>query len=81
MAWPTMILTYTIIWWVVIFAVLPWGAKPPEETEIGHASSAPEKPMLWRKILATTIISAVIFAGVYWLVESDLISFKPGPDY
>ncbi len=77
MAWPTMILVYAIIWWVVLFAVLPFGARPPEESEIGHVASAPERPMLWRKAAATTVISAVLFAGVYWLVVSDWISFRP----
>ncbi len=77
MPWPTMILVYTIIWWVVLFTVLPFGAKPPKESEIGHVASAPERPMLWRKALATTLISAVLFAGVYWLVVSDLIPLRP----
>ncbi len=76
MTWPTMILVYTIIWWVVLFTVLPWGARPPKNTEVGHAASAPERPMLWRKALVTTLISAVLFAGVYWLIESEYLSFR-----
>ncbi len=79
MAWPTMILVYAIIWWVVLFAVLPFGARPPAESEIGHVASAPERPMMWRKALATTVISGVVFGIVYWLVVSDMISFRPDP--
>ncbi len=77
MPWPTMILVYAIIWWVVLFAVLPFGAKPPEESEVGHVASAPERPMMWRKALITTLISGIIFAGVYALIVSDLISLRP----
>ncbi len=76
MTWPTMILVFTIIWWVVLFAVLPWGARPPDDSEVGHVASAPERPMLWRKALITTLISAVLFAGAYWLIESDYFSFR-----
>lgn len=78
MNWFTGILVYVIVWWVVIFAVLPWGAHPPERAEPGHADSAPERPRLWLKALITTAISGAIWAGIYWLVESDLIAFRAG---
>ncbi len=67
-------MVYVIIWWVVIFAVLPWGLRVPESHEPGHATSAPENPMLRRKAAITTVISAVIWIGVYLLVESDLVN-------
>jgi predicted secreted protein len=62
---------------VVIFAVLPWGVKVPDKPEPGHAPSAPERPMLWRKAAITTVIAAVIWLLVYYLIESDLIQFRP----
>ena len=45
MNWLTGILVYVMIWWVVIFAVLPWGVRVPDEPEPGHAASAPETPV------------------------------------
>lgn len=69
-------MVYAIIWWVVIFAVLPWGVRVPEEHEPGHATSAPEKPMLWRKAAITTVISAIIWVGVYLIVQSDLVPLR-----
>ncbi len=71
-------MVYAIIWWVVIFAVLPWGVRVPETHGPGHATSAPERPMLWRKAAITTAISAVIWLGVYLVVESDLLPLR-GP--
>lgn len=62
---------------MVIFAVLPWGVKVPDKPEPGHAPSAPERPMLWRKAAITTVIAAVIWLLVYYLIESDLIQFRP----
>ena len=78
MTWFTGIMVYVIIWWIVLFMVLPWGLRVPEEPEIGHASSAPEKPMLWRKALITSAIAGLLWLGAYALIESDLISFR-GP--
>ncbi len=76
MSWFTGVMVYVIIWWVVLFTVLPWGLRVPDEAEPGHASSAPEKPMLWRKAAITTAIATVLWGVAYYLIESDLISFR-----
>jgi predicted secreted protein len=72
----TGIATFVVIWWLVLFMVLPFGAQPPEHPEPGHATSAPAKPRLLLKFAITTVVAAVIFAGVFWLSQSDLISFR-----
>jgi predicted secreted protein len=56
---------YFVIWWIVLFAVLPWGSRPPERPEPGMADSAPENPRLLLKFFATTIVSGVIFLA-FW---------------
>ena len=76
MNWFTGVLTYVIIWWVVLFTVLPWGNRPPEVPEEGHAPSAPAKPRLLLKFGVTTLIATVVFLLVLWLVQSDLISLR-----
>ncbi len=73
----TGILVFVMIWWVVLFTVLPWGIHVPDQHEPGHATSAPSNPMLVRKALITTAISAVLWGIAYYLIESDLISFRP----
>jgi predicted secreted protein len=65
-----------IIWWVVLFAVLPWGVRVPENPEPGHATSAPERPMLWRKAAITSLIAAVLWLIAYYLIQSDLIPLR-----
>jgi len=67
---------YAIIWWVVLFAVLPWGVKVPDKPEPGHATSAPERPLLWRKAAVTSAISAILWLAAYFLIESDLIPLR-----
>ena len=69
-------LVYVIIWWLVLFMVLPWGNRPPDVVEDGHASSAPEHPRLWQKVGITTVIAAVIFTIIYFVAEAGLINFR-----
>jgi len=78
MNWFTGVMAYTIIWWTVLFAVLPWGNRPPENPETGHATSAPAKPRLLIKFGVTTIVATMIFLMFVWLLESDLISRRNG---
>ena len=77
MNWFTGVLVYIMIWWVTFFAVLPWGVKPPENPEQGHATSAPDKPMLWRKAFATSVIAAALWGVVYLGIEQEWMSFRP----
>jgi predicted secreted protein len=63
------IATYFVVWWVILFAVLPWGVRTQEEegeVTLGTVRSAPAKPMLVRKAIATSITAAVI-VGALWL--------------
>ena len=76
----TGIIVYTLIWWTALFAILPIGVRPDTEGDpsAGGWRGAPERPMLLRKVVATTVVSAVLWLGVYALVESDWISFRSG---
>ena len=71
MSIATAIAIYFIIWWVVLFAVLPWGVRSQEERGdivTGSDPGAPVVPRLWWKLLWTTVVAGVIFsiaAAVY----------------
>lgn len=56
---------YFVLWWVVLFAVLPFGVRSQQENgeEIaGTDPGAPSLPQMGRKLLWTTVVSAVLFA-------------------
>ena len=74
---------YFIIWWVCLFMVLPWGVRNPHEAgqavEEGHEAGAPVNPMLWRKLLFTTVLATILFGLVYGQVTFGWISFEDIP--
>ena len=76
MTWPIGIATYVVIWWVAIFAVLPWGVRPSEKGDLGHAAGAPANPRLLLKAAVTSVVAGVLWLIVYWAVNADLISFR-----
>jgi len=77
MNWLTGLVVYFLIWWVVLFAVLPWGVQREENPAPGHDPGAPAKPLLWRKVAATSLISGLLWLIAYWLITSSWISFRP----
>ena len=67
------LVVYILLWWWVFLMTLPFGAKAPDSIEPGHATSAPAKPMLWRKAAVTSVIAGVLFAIVYWVIVLEII--------
>ncbi len=76
MNWPIGIASYVVIWWIAIFAVLPWGVRPSEKGDLGHAAGAPANPRLLLKAVATSVVAGVLWLILYWAVNADLISFR-----
>ena len=74
---------YLLFWTVTLFVVLPLGVRTHEEAGVervpGQADSAPHAPMLLRKLLLTTLLSAAVFALFYgnyvygWVGFDDVV--------
>ena len=70
---------FFLIWWVVLFAVLPWGVRSQEErgdVSPGTDPGAPAIPHLRRKLIWTTIVSVIVFAGCYAVYVTHLVSIE-----
>ncbi|MCB9993862.1 MAG: DUF1467 family protein [Hyphomicrobiaceae bacterium] len=73
-AW--IIAIYFVVWWLCLFMVLPFGIKSQAEGSTvveGTEPGAPQRPMLIRKILITTVISAVVTALLFWGLSNPVI--------
>lgn len=69
MNWFFNIALYIIVWWITMFAVLPWGVKPANESDQGHDAGAPAQPHL----LAKTIITSLIALVLWYLIRFGLL--------
>jgi predicted secreted protein len=70
MSWTTMLAIYFVAWWVVLFVVLPFGARSQaEEGSVtpGTDPGAPVMPRLVRTVVWTTIVTAVLCGFFFWL--------------
>lgn len=75
----TLAAVYVIIWWLVLFMVLPWGVAgrlDAGEVARGQDAGAPKKPRMWLKLLATTLIAGALFGVFYAVMEAGLVSFR-----
>ena len=68
MNWISLIAVYFVLWWLVLFAMLPFGLKTQDEDEnvtLGTVASAPRGPHMLRAVIRTTIVTAMIVAAYY----------------
>lgn len=75
----TAIAIYFLVWWIVLFAVLPWGVRSQaEHGEIAEGTDpgAPAVPRLAAKLVWTTIVSAAAFGAGYVIYANGLFSAR-----
>jgi predicted secreted protein len=70
---------YFIVWWTVLFAVLPIGLRTQEED--GHVvpgtpASAPTRPRFLLIFALTSLISGAVFALIYAVVVWQIIDWN-----
>ena len=72
MTLPIGLAIFFTIWWIVLFAVLPFGVRSQhEDAEMtpGTDPGAPVAPRLLLKALITTVVACVLFAGLWWYMD------------
>jgi predicted secreted protein len=75
MAISTAIAIYFLIWWIVLFAVLPWGVRA--QGEMGSAGTDPGAPLVPRlaaKLIWTTVVATAIFAASAYVYVNRLVT-------
>jgi predicted secreted protein len=87
--WTSILAVYLLIWWLVIFAVLPFGIRTHhelgEDLIPGQAHSAPGNFRPWRIVAYTTAVSTVFMVLFYlnfthgWITARSLIWLFPLP--
>ena len=71
----TGIAIYFLIWWIVLFAVLPWGVKAQgDEAVPGSDPGAPRAARVWAKLIWTTVVATVVFAVCAFVYLKGLVT-------
>ncbi|SFR41292.1 DUF1467 family protein [Litoreibacter janthinus] len=90
MAITSAIVVFAVVWFLVLFCVLPYNT--PSQNEVGEVApgtprSAPANPQMKRKFLITTAITVVIWiplclAIIYGYINADTMNLykRFGPD-
>jgi predicted secreted protein len=68
---------YIFIWWIVLFAVLPFGVHTQDEAGSvvpGTPGSAPAKVRIVRIFLINTLVASIVFALVYAAIVYKVIT-------
>ena len=70
---------YMILWWLILFLILPRNISSQEETENvikGTDPGAPVNSNIKKKLILTTIITTIIFAIIYCLAYFDILNIR-----
>jgi predicted secreted protein len=61
LSWTGAAALYFVIWWTLLFAVLPFGVERSEEMP-GHDPGAPSNPRLREKAIVTSVVATAVLA-------------------
>jgi len=70
---------YFVMWWIVLFVTLPFGVRSQHEDGVGAPGTDPGAPIvagMGRKLIWTTVISAVIFAASMLAYNAGLLNIE-----
>ena len=70
---------YFVLWWLTLFLTLPFGVRSQHEDGGGAPGTDPGAPVvtgMGRKLIWTTVISAVIFAISYFAYDAGYLNVE-----
>ena len=71
------LIIYVLIWWIIFFSLLPIDVdRKHKEMVEGVDKGSPENPKIVKKIIYTTIITSIIFIGIFMLVKYDYLNLR-----
>jgi len=72
------IFTLVNVWWISLFAVLPFGIKREDNPEALHDAGAPKPVSMSKKMLITTVVAIIITYGIHQLLLWAPIDIRNG---
>lgn len=78
MGWATSLAVFFVIWWVMLFTILPlnirgqWEDGSPDD---GTEPGAPVQPQMLKKVILTTIVALIVFVAFRLALAAHLLDF------
>ena len=73
------IVTYVILWWIILFLLLPFKIKSQLDDKkiyTGTEPGAPSNPRILKKVFYTTIITSILFTIIFILSHFNVINIR-----
>ena len=71
------LIIFVSIWWIIFFSLLPIDVdRKHKEMVEGVDKGSPENPKIIKKIIYTTVITLIIFIGIFMLVKYDYLNLR-----
>ena len=71
------LIIFVLIWWIIFFSLLPIDVdRKHKEMVEGADKGSPENPKIIKKIIYTTILTSIIFIGIFMLVKYDYLNLR-----
>ena len=73
------IVIYVILWWLILFTVLPRDINSQKDKGYivqGTDPGAPSNPNIVKKLIITTAITSILFAIIYFLNYFDILNIR-----
>ena len=71
------LIIFVLIWWIIFFSLLPIDVdRKHKEMVEGVDKGSPENPKIIKKIIYTTILTSIIFIGIFMLVKYDYLNLR-----
>ena len=71
------LIIFVLIWWIIFFSLLPIDVDRKHKQMVeGADKGSPENPKIIKKIIYTTIITSIIFIGIFMLVKYDYFNLR-----
>ena len=77
MDWFTAFVVFMLVWWTLLFTVLPLWTRPQSDADAATGwRGVPERPLMRRKLLVTTLLAVVVWGAIMWVIQSPYLSFR-----
>tara|TARA_B100001093_G_scaffold480066_1_gene509601 strand:+ start:248 stop:493 length:246 start_codon:yes stop_codon:yes gene_type:complete len=71
------LIIFVLIWWIIFFSLLPIDVdRKHKEMVEGVDKGSPENPKIIKKIIYTTVITLIIYIGIFMLVKYDYFNLR-----